>query len=138
MVISTANIWMVLVATLVSFVIGWIWFGPLFGKKWMKDMAFSEAEMAKMKAKGMMTPMILQLIAFFVMTLVFVSLASALNLVGFSALGCLAFWLWLGFEVPMIIGMNLWGGKPWSTFWISSAQNIVTLLVTALIYSYWG
>lgn len=32
---STLNIWAVLIATLSTFVIGWLWYGPLFGKAWM-------------------------------------------------------------------------------------------------------
>lgn len=33
--ISILNIWAVLVATLSTFLVGWIWYGPLFGKAWL-------------------------------------------------------------------------------------------------------
>ena len=35
-IISGINFWAVLVAALSSFVIGSLWYGPLFGKTWMK------------------------------------------------------------------------------------------------------
>lgn len=35
----------VLVATISTFVIGAIWYGPLFGKAWMKENSFSEEDL---------------------------------------------------------------------------------------------
>lgn len=43
---AAVNIWAVLVATLSTFLVGWLWYGPLFGKAWM-----SESGMTEEKAK---------------------------------------------------------------------------------------
>ena len=51
------NIVNVVIAAIVSFVVGMVWFSPaLFGKKWIKLMKFTDAQMkaAKMKGMGMM------------------------------------------------------------------------------------
>lgn len=34
--ITSINYWAVLVSAFCAFFIGWIWYGPLFGKLWMK------------------------------------------------------------------------------------------------------
>ena len=39
----------VLIAAIASFVLGWIWHGPIFGKAWMKETKFSESDKKKMK-----------------------------------------------------------------------------------------
>ncbi len=44
---SQFNLWAVLVAALVSFVIGGLWYGPLFGKAWMKAWGLSEEDLQK-------------------------------------------------------------------------------------------
>lgn len=42
---STLNWLAIVVATLLTFVIGAIWYGPLFGKPWMKEMGFTEEDL---------------------------------------------------------------------------------------------
>lgn len=44
-VLVSINYWAVLVSAFSAFVVGWIWYGPLFGKLWMKLNGFTEEEM---------------------------------------------------------------------------------------------
>lgn len=37
----------ILVASLSTFVVGFVWYGPLFGKAWMKENGFTEEELKK-------------------------------------------------------------------------------------------
>lgn len=43
--ISTLNVWAVLVATLATFIIGWLWYGPIFGKAWLSVVGMTEEEL---------------------------------------------------------------------------------------------
>lgn len=43
--ISTINWLAVVVATIMTFVVGAIWYGPVFGKAWMAEMGFTEEEL---------------------------------------------------------------------------------------------
>lgn len=43
--ISTLNIWAVLVAALSTFLVGWLWYGLLFGKAWMSAAGLSEEQL---------------------------------------------------------------------------------------------
>lgn len=38
--VSNINLLAVLVATLSTFLVGWIWYGPLFGKAWINAVGF--------------------------------------------------------------------------------------------------
>lgn len=42
---SSINWLAVVVATAAAFVVGGIWYGPLFGKAWMNEMGFTEEEL---------------------------------------------------------------------------------------------
>ena len=47
--ISNINFLAVIVAAFSAFFVGWIWYGPLFGKKWMELNGFDPVEMSKQK-----------------------------------------------------------------------------------------
>jgi hypothetical protein len=43
--LSNINFIAVIVATLSTFLVGWLWYGPLFGKAWMNAVGLSEEEL---------------------------------------------------------------------------------------------
>ena len=62
------NFLAVLVATIVSMVLGALWYSPiLFGKLWAKLSKFTEEDIEKAKKKGMTKNYILNFISLFVM-----------------------------------------------------------------------
>ena len=127
----------VLVAAVVAFIIGGIWYGPLFGKLWMKLAFTSKKDMKKMgmgSAKKSMT------IGFLVTVLTAYVLAYFVNYVQATTISGgigLAFWLWLGIAGPVQIGSVLWEGKSWKLFWLTSAHEFVSLAVMASILAVW-
>ena len=132
------NCWAVLVGAIVSMVIGSIWYGPLFGKKYMKEMGMDDCtpeQKEKMK-KEMVKSYVGQFIASFVTFYVLAWLIGALNqmtVVGGLTAG---FWVWLGFIVPLKFSDVLWGGKM-SLFWIAIGGNLLTLLSAGAIIGAW-
>jgi|SRR3989344_1114970 len=137
-IIVAVNFWAVLVAAVASMVVGSIWYGPLFGKKFMEVMGFnsmSEAEKAEMK-KEMAKTYIIQFTASLVMFYVLAWLMGALNQM--SAVGGVqaAFWIWLGFIVPVKLGDAIWGGKM-SLLWLGIGNMLVTLIVGGMIIGAW-
>ena len=96
-------------ATVTMFVVGAIWYTPLFGNLWGKMHGFdkySKKEQNEMRAQ--MMPLLL---AQFVVTIF-----SALGLVYFAQLlpelniYALGFWVWLAFLVPTHVSDILFGG----------------------------
>src|SRR3989344_5768242 len=102
----SVNFLAVLASAVASMVVGSIWYGPLFGKKFMSAMGFdkmSPEHQAEMK-KGMMLTYLWQFIASLVMFYVFAWLICALGAVTVTGGIQAAFWVWLGFIVPTKFG----------------------------------
>ena len=96
------NYWAVLLAAVAGWFIGWLWYGPFFGKKYMK---WSGVSMTA--AKKNLNPKIAMLLGLGTFYLVALVLAHLLFLTGvFDLRGAkeLAFWIWLGFFIPLTLG----------------------------------
>ncbi len=132
------NYWAVLVSAIVSMIIGSIWYGPLFGKKFMEIMGMancSPEERAKMQ-KSMTSSYILQFIGSLVMFFVLAWYITTSTHTGAGGGLANAFGLWLGFVVPLSLSNALWGGKM-SLFWINIGCMLVTLLAAGAIIGAW-
>ena len=127
----------VLVASLASMVLGFVWFGPLFGKEWMKLSGQTDEKMKSAKNKGMEKLYALQLVGSLVMNYVLahalVFASSYMHVSGTSAGLSVGFWNWLGFIAPVSLGMVLWDGKPWKLYFLTNAYQLVNLLVAGVI-----
>jgi len=141
MPIIPINYMAILVASVVAMVIGFIWYGPLFGKPWSKLMGWGEMTPEKMKEmqKKAMPAYIVSFIGFLVMgyalahALVFLS--AYFNVSG-PSIGLMAgFWSWLGFVVPVTLGAVLWDGKPLTLWFINASYYLVVLLAMGYIFS---
>ena len=134
----------VLVAAISNMVLGFLWYGPLFGKQWTALMGWSEVEMAagreKMKKEGWKTYSI-QALAALVMAYVvahyFVFASTYTNTFGIPGGLMVGFWSWLGFVAPVSLGVVLWDGKPWKLFFLQSGYYLVSLLIMGVIIALW-
>ncbi len=140
----TVNFWAVLVSAIASMVIGSIWYGPLFGKKFIALMGMDKKtpeEMAQMSAeggsasggkKGMALTYFWQFLASILMFYVLAWLMGALGANTAMAGAQAGFWVWLGFVVPVKLGDALWGGKM-ALFCIGIGNMLLTLLAAGAI-----
>lgn len=131
------TLWPVLAAGVASIVIGFVWYHPkVFGSKWMQlaNIPPQAAEEGKKKMP------LMAFIGFLASMLV----AYVMNHFGiawgvFDWIGGieLAFWIWLGFMAPVMLGAVLWEGKSVKLFAINAGYWFVSLVVMALILV-WG
>ena len=131
----TVNYWAVLASAVVSIIIGSIWYGPLFGKMFISEMGFDKRtpeEQAAMK-KGMTMLYVWQFIASVVMFYVLGVLTGKLGELNVQNGLMTAFWVWIGFVVPLALGNALWGGKM-KLFWLSIGNMLLTLLAAGAIF----
>src|SRR4051812_10168879 len=104
------NFLAVILATVVQFALGFVWYGPLFSKLWGKIHGFDKLtkEVQQKMMKGMAPFYALQafvtLITSFVFEIFIVYLPHDWNAYG------LAFFFWLGFVLPAQVSAVIFGG----------------------------
>jgi hypothetical protein len=134
----------IIAAVIASFLFGWLWYGPLFGKKWTSLMNMPVD--AKPDPKVMMRGMGLTLLGTFLTAYVLAHTAAvwrpsvwgvgadaASYLYGFYS----GFFTWVGFFVPMLLGSVAWEGRSWRLFWLNAAYHFVNLQLIAMILAHW-
>jgi hypothetical protein len=136
-----SNFLAIIVAAVAAIAIGFLWYGPLFGKQWIRMMGWSSEHRDAARKKGMTGQLIIQVIGSLVMAFVLSHAVLDLGLVHHYSgvfLGLYAgFWNWLGFIAPVTVGMVLWEGKPWKLWLLNSGCWVLTLLVMGVILAVW-
>ncbi|MBX4195561.1 DUF1761 domain-containing protein [Candidatus Parcubacteria bacterium] len=138
MMIYTNNWLAILVAVIANFVVGWLWYGMVFKNLWVSLSGHGSMSMDEMKSKGATATRgyIVTIILGLITPFVFFSLAQSLLVSAVGGALMLVFWIWLGFQVPITVGSVLWDAKPWGLFFLNAANQLVSLVVTALIYAW--
>ena len=128
----------VLASAIAGMVLGALWYGPLFGKRWIKLMNFSEKDIKKAKQKSMaksyVGAFIGTLIFAYVLALMIVNLGAATLAEGFVV----AFLLWLGFIATSMLNSVIWEGKPVELYTIGIAHYLVVFLAMSAILVFWA
>jgi hypothetical protein len=135
------NYLVVLVCAVLSMVIGSVWYGPLFGKKWMEIVGATlmDVEARKEMQKGVVKLYVTQ----FLLTLfqVYVLIYFTKGLIGFSSLGA-SLWIWAGFIIPTVAGSSMWNNDSskisWARFLIQSGYQLVLFVVFGIIIGYFA
>lgn len=137
------NYFAILVAAILSMVLGGIWYGPLFGKEWTRLMGWNKSDLEKGKADkdAMMKSYGLQavgsLFMAFVLSHALVFASTYLGTSGVSAGIQTGFWNWLGFVAPVTLTSVLWEGKPWKLWFINNTYNLVALMAMGILLALW-
>lgn len=136
-VVVPINYVAVVAAAVSSIVLGYLWYGPLFGKHWMHMMGISKPSMDAAAKQAMIKNYTFMALGSLVMayvlahSLVFASAYT--KTVGLSAGLLVGFWSWLGIVAPIKMGDQLWGRKPWMLFVIEAGYYLVSLCVMGVI-----
>ena len=131
----------VLVSAIASMALGFVWYGPLFGKQWMALSGMTQEKIQAVKAKGMGSTYAIAFVGALVMSYVLahalVFASAYMKAEGIQAGLAVGFWNWLGFIAPVTLGMVLWDGKPWKLWALINGYNLVSLLVMGIILAVW-
>ncbi len=125
----------VVVATLICMVIGSLWYSPLlFANRWMKELGFGKKDEDRMK-KEAPKAMLGMLVGAFLMS--WILAYSVYDVTDFVAGMIRAFWMWLGFVVPVYLSMTLFESRKWTLFFISTGYYLVSLLIIGGVLAVW-
>ncbi len=131
----------ILVAVVANFILGFIWYTPLFGKAWAKEAGLDTS--VKPTTGEMARGMIIMVIGNFFLAYVLAHNMAAWSFVpGMNEMSPIsnvmssAIFTWLGFYLPVDIGVVTWEKKSWKLFGINTGYHFMMLLVASLILTF--
>jgi len=129
--IFNTKLWIILLATIVFFMVGWLWYGYLFMEKWMT----LEGIPLEQNAGG---PPPVQIFGGFIISLLqalglagIISLTGKYSVISGLKIGALA---WLFFAVPIMAYRWNYAEGPTELFQIDIAYLLVGYLTIGLVY----
>ncbi len=135
------NMLAVAIAVVANFVLGYLWYTPLFGKIWGRELGYDPNQ--KPPSSEMMKGMVFMIIGNFLMAYVFAHNMAAWTFVPGAAemsamqnAGMAAVFTWMGFYFPGDLGSTVWEKKSWTLFCINTGYHLVSLFLVAMILAY--
>ncbi|MBN2636170.1 MAG: DUF1761 domain-containing protein [Prolixibacteraceae bacterium] len=133
-ILSGINFIAVLVSAFSAFIVGWLWYGPLFGKKWMELHGFTKEDVQK-GTLPMPVIMITNYVATALAALAIAMFIGAEANVGFGIFaGIMIAVFWIG---TSRLNDVLYEKKPFGLFLINVGYNIVIYTIIGAILGAW-
>lgn len=138
--------WLAQTAAILAYLaLGSLWFGPLFGQAWSREMGrdeVSDEEKKQQLPKGLVLTLVGGFLLSFALRFVLAAFTPEYWSPGAGALGWSdawlgGFWAWLGYFVPVQLGRVAWEGRSWRLFAINTSYDFVVLSIMALILGLW-
>ncbi len=141
------------VSIIANMVVGFVWYGPLFGKAWAKELGLDMSK--KPPAKEMYRSMGLMLIGTFLLAYCLAYNVEAWRIVmgvtiasgkapGMQASQIpmvlainSALWTTVGYFVPMILNQVAFEDRSWKLFFINAGYYLVSLAIMSTLMAYW-
>ena len=131
----------VLIAAISSMVVGFLWYGIIFRKSWMALMGYTRENMGQMKMaanKAYTIQFVASLVMAYLLAHMIVFVSAYLEMGGTGVGVKTGFFSWLGFIMPVTLGVVLWENKPWKLWLINTSHYLVMLVVMGAILGAWS
>ena len=133
------NYLLVLLAAIVSMLVGAAWYSPLlFGNEWQKFSKLSPEDLERARQKGTGKYYLLQFCATLLMSYIVGLLVCFLHATSFSDGAKIGFWLWLGIAAPVLLGSVLWERKSVLVYLIDIGHYLASLVLMGGILGIWS
>lgn len=127
----------VVVAAVVGFAIGGLWYSPLlFAKQWVKAHGYTEEQVKEMQ-KGAGKAYAISIACQLLIALAIAVLVSYLHLYVCVKGLKLGFLIWAGFAFPLGLMATMFTDKRIAVFWIDTGYQLVYLLIMGSIIAVW-
>jgi hypothetical protein len=134
----------VIAAVISSFVIGLLWYGPLLGNAWMKEMGMAadfkpapaqlKRSMLLMGVSALLTALVLSC----AIELSRPSVPDAADDIPDAIYGLtVALGAWIGFYIPLLLSGVAWENRSWRLFFINAGYHLAALSAAAMILAHW-
>lgn len=129
------------IAVVANFIFGFLWYTPLFGKAWAKELGFDTS--VKPPASALIKGMVIMIIGNFLMAFVFSHNIKAWDPLSWGqeasavpdAMNATmaAIFTWLGFYLPSDLNTVAWENRSWKLFFINTGYHFFSVLIAAMI-----
>jgi hypothetical protein len=137
------NFLAIAVCVVLSFILGFMWYGALFMRSWTKEMGYDPnmRPAAKQMLKGVGVSVIgnflfVWMLAFYLAGWKYFPNSNEMGTISFAVNSALS--VWLGFFVPVHLSKVVWEKHSWKLFFINSGYNLVSAMLVAIILAYWS
>jgi hypothetical protein len=131
------NPWATLVAAIVAFLLGALWYSPvLFAKQWVTAHGYT-AEKVQQMQKGATRAYAVSFLCFLLIALALGALASGLGIGTLMAGLKLGIAVWFGFMFPLGLMANLYSDKRLSAFLIDTSYQLWYMAIMGAIIGAW-
>lgn len=130
----------VVACAILAMIAGFVWYGVLFKKMWMRVIGATEADEA---ARAEMQKKAMPLYAVQFVLVAFQAYVLAHYILGWADASGVenALWIWAAFIVPTVASASMWNNDSrtvaWTRFLLQSGYFLVLFVAFGLILSYW-
>jgi hypothetical protein len=124
----------VVVAAIAQMVLGFIWYGPLFGKTWMSMMGINPQTVRR---EGMGKTYAWQAVGSLVTAAVLGRLVATMGASTAGAGIVAGFWVWLGFVATVTLSSVLYERRSFNLYALNNAYQLVSLAVMGAVLAAW-
>jgi hypothetical protein len=123
----------VLVGVVLSNALGFVWYGPLFGKPWMKAIGKTPDQLQARPTNYVVT-VVGSLISMVVLAMAVGAFGSA----GVVAGGVLGAVLYVGLQGIASYTHSMFEGRSTTLWWINALYNLVLFIVMGAVFAVWA
>jgi hypothetical protein len=135
---ANVNIFAVLIAAVLTFVLGAFWYSPvLFARQWMQAQGYTPEKLEEMKKRGLTRAYVGSALCDLVMAYVVALFAAYTNSTTLAQGLWLGFLAWLGFAAPIGLTANLFSEKPIAAWVIDAGYQLAFLVIMGVLLSLW-
>lgn len=120
-------------AGVAAMIVGFVWYSmAIFGKPWMKAVGLSQGDLKEgMKDAPKMYG--LMFVGALVQAYVLSILLNVFGVADYVSAATVAFWAWLGFVAPVVLGNILFERRSWNYFGITIGYQLVNMVVMSAV-----
>jgi hypothetical protein len=124
----------VIVSAAVSMVVGAVWYGPLFGKRWMREVGFTQEDVERGQTWPLYGIAILNSLCMAFVLANVVAWAGVTRAGGGLLLGAL---MWVGFTGLTFAVNHAFEGRSLAHWAINAGMHFVSLMIIGIILAVW-
>ena len=126
------NWWAILVATAIAFALGGLWYGPLFGKAWLRALGKAPEDITPSP-----TPFVVSAVAALATCVVVAALMRGLDIVGWWQGGVFGLVTGIGFIAASMASDHAFCGFGWKLWAIQSGYRVAYAVLMGGIIGAW-